>query len=246
MMADESPGDAREPVADARARLVAHLDRLDRRGSTRASGRTTLRRLLPPQLRIRLRVAATHARERAERDRAARLAGDEPLWLHLGSADVAKPGWVNVDLAGDAVDLRWDLTRPLPFATGAVDAVFHEHFVSVLGLREGLALTEECHRVLRAGGVLRCGVPDCGDPREAWPDAPTALLGLQEFFHWDASSRTMYDRETLALLLKAAGFASPEARPFGESLLDPCPDSPHRRRGTLFMEAVKEGTPSAT
>jgi SAM-dependent methyltransferase len=228
-----------EPVESARARLLAHLDRLDGVRLPRSSGRTAVRRLVPPGLRLRLRLLVTHALMSVRRRRVAALERTKPLMLHLGSAGVRKAGWVNVDLAGDAVDLVWDLTRPLPFSSGSVDAIFHEHFITVLTLRDGFELTSECHRVLRPGGVLRFGVPDCGEPSSAWPDSPTPLLGLQEFYHWDSSSRTMYDRETLELVMTAAGFESPEARSFGDSRLDPCPDGVHRRRGTLFMEAVK-------
>jgi hypothetical protein len=47
----------------------------------------------------------------------------------------------------------------------------------------------------------------------------------------------MYDFETLALLLRAAGFDRPEQRAFGETALEPPPDSTHRRAETLYVEA---------
>jgi predicted SAM-dependent methyltransferase len=153
---------------------------------------------------------------------------------------VVKPGWVNVDLAGDAVDLEWDLTTGLPFATSTVDAIFHEHFLEHLTLAEGYALMLESHRVLRPDGVVRIGVPDGDHPEAAWPAAPTRMLALQEFFR-DPGHRTLYDLETLVLLLAAAGFEQVARRAFGESRLEPCPDSVHRREETLYVEAIKPG-----
>ena len=114
----------------------------------------------------------------------------------------------------------------------------HEHLLEHLSLEEGYRLACESYRVLRPTGVLRIGVPDCGAPHIAWPDAPTRLLALQEFFA-EAGHRTMYDTETLSLVLKAAGFPTVEQRPFGDSRLEPAPDGEHRRIGSLYVEAVK-------
>ena len=49
----------------------------------------------------------------------------------------------------------------------------------------------------------------------------------------------MYDGELLTLLLSAAGFRSPQLSEFGRSQLEPAPDDPDRRDGTLFVEATK-------
>jgi SAM-dependent methyltransferase len=192
------------------------------------------------------RLAATRALRSRERRRLAEL--PRPLRLHLGSGNEHKDGWVNVDLAGYPVEAAWNLARPLPLQDGSVEAIFHEHLLEHLTLEEGLAFCRECHRLLRPGGVLRIGVPDAGaaarsyaeDPgaflEEARPGRPTAMLALQELFYYPGH-RTMYDFQTLALLLRAAGFDRPEQRAFGETALEPPPDSPHRRAETLYVEA---------
>jgi len=209
-----------------------------------------VRGVVPPSLRPKVRRAATSLVMVRERRRALNIARSMPLQLHLGSGRSPKPGWVNLDLFGDPTDLVWDLDRPLPFEQSTVDAIFQEHLLEHFTLGKGLALTEECHRVLKPGGVLRIGVPDTaayarayvrgggGPIASARPGRPTPLLALQEVFY-RYGHRTMYDFDTLALVCNAAGFETVEHRRFGDSRLAPCPDSEHRRRETLYVEAVK-------
>jgi predicted SAM-dependent methyltransferase len=148
------------------------------------------------------------------------------------------------------VDLVWNLNRPLPFRANTADAIFHEHVLEHLTLEHGLSFLKQCHRVLKTGGVLRVGVPDagayvssyCQNPSEFLaamrPGRPTPLLALQEEFYWHGH-RTMYDFETIALVLTAAGFTEPERRTFGESRLKPAPDSVGREGDTLYVEVVR-------
>ena len=57
---------------------------------------------------------------------------------------------------GYAVELvRGDMTRPLPFADGAFDVIFHP--VSNCYIEEVEPVWRECFRVLRPGGVLLAG-----------------------------------------------------------------------------------------
>lgn len=52
--------------------------------------------------------------------------------------------------------IRGDMTRPLPFADGEFDLIFHP--VSNCYIREVKPVWKECWRVLRPGGVLLSGV----------------------------------------------------------------------------------------
>ena len=206
------------------------------------------KRIFPSPLRMGPRLAATRAlRAREER----RLRGlPRPLRLHLGSGNEHKDGWVNVDLAGYPVEVAWNLAWPLPLPASSVEAVFHEHLLEHLTLEQGMAFCVECHRVLGPGGILRVGVPDAGAAARSYADdpagflsrvrpaRPTPMLALQELFYYPGH-RTMYDYDTLALVLRAAGFDEPEQRQFGETALEHTPDSAHRRDETLYVEAVR-------
>lgn len=173
------------------------------------------------------------------RTQATSLVATGPRRVHLASGTVYKEGWINVDLAGYRTDVTWDLRRPLPFESGSIEAVFHEHFLGYLHLDEALALYDEIFRILEPGGVFRAGVTDCGRLDESYPNAPTHLLGLLEFHRSDPGNRIAYDEETLTLLTSAAGFVEIERRAGEQSRLQPAPDTARRVKGTLYLEAVK-------
>jgi len=242
---------------DARARLEAYLalvaesqNRLNSSNTTDSLLRRITKYAVPVHRRGTARMLVTNAVMPVQRRKARRLASQsDPLHLHLGSGGQAKAGWLNIDLAGDPVDLAWNLAKGIPFADNSAAAVFHEHLFEHIPLEAGLVLMDETFRVLRPGGVLRVGVPDAGELLRSYvgdgtyleaihPGRPTRLLGAQELFYWHRHT-TMYDEETLALTFRAGGFPEPQTREFGDSNLAVAPDTERRRAETLYMEAVK-------
>jgi predicted SAM-dependent methyltransferase len=224
--------------------------RLNASNPTDSRLRRMTKHAVPVRRRGTARMVVTDAVTPFQRRRARRIAaGGDPLRLHLGSGAQPKDGWVDVDLAGDPVDLAWNLARGIPFADGSVDAVFHEHLLEHIPLRDGLGLMDETMRVLRPGGILRIGVPDAGALLRSYvgdgarieqihPGRPTRMLAVQELFYWHRHT-TMYDEETLALMFTAVGFPAPSARTFGDTDLGAAPDTERRRAETLYMEAVR-------
>jgi predicted SAM-dependent methyltransferase len=235
------------PEEDRIAALRAFL--LDRPGPPPpppVPGGALLRRL-PGWLPSRARVAGTRMLRPWSRRKLARAQAQSPLRLHLGSGWVRKEGWVNIDLVLSKPDIAWNLVTGIPFETGTVDAIFHEHVFEHIEVRDGFAFAQECLRVLKPGGVLRIGVPDAGallesyagtgDP--AWARSrPTPMLAVHSLFYGH-DHRAMYDEQTLTLLLRAAGFAETQRCAFGEGWLQPSPDTEHRRSGTLYVEGRK-------
>ncbi|MEI7780644.1 MAG: methyltransferase domain-containing protein [Planctomycetota bacterium] len=82
-------------------------------------------------------------------------------YLNLGCGGRFHPAWTNVDMApvDDSV-IRHNLRRPLPFAAGTFDAVYHSHVLEHLGQDDAATFVRECYRVLRPGGVVRIAVPN--------------------------------------------------------------------------------------
>jgi predicted SAM-dependent methyltransferase len=209
------------------------------------------RRVVPEPVRPLLARAATDLMRARERRRAARLS-TSALRLHLGSAALVKEGWVNIDFVGHRADLAWNLLRPLPFSSASAEAVFHEHVLEHFSARDGLWLLEECFRVLRPGGVMRVGVPDAGAYAKSYieggvgiiqtarPGRPTPMIAFAELVY-SHGHRWMYDGETLALFMSAAGFKDVEQRSFGESAISPVPDSAYRRAETIYVEGTRCG-----
>ncbi|AXT85953.1 hypothetical protein C6I20_12685 [Aeromicrobium sp. A1-2] len=243
-------GDARRTLADYFELVDVAQDRLNGTNATDSRLRRITKHAVPVRFRGTARMLVTDAITPIQRRKARRIQQEPPaLRLHLGSGGQPKSGWLNVDLAGDPVELVWDLAHGVPFEDARVDAIFHEHLLEHIPLRAGAGLLDECYRVLRPGGILRVGVPDAGALLESYtgdgtyigalhPDRPTRMLALQELFYWHRHT-TMFDEETLALLFRAAGFPEPSRRSFGESDLDSAPDTERRRAETLYMEARK-------
>ncbi|HEY5357631.1 MAG TPA: methyltransferase domain-containing protein [Streptosporangiaceae bacterium] len=243
-------------MGDSRELLDAYFDesrarqqRLRLTKATDSGARVVLKNLVPVRYRGTGRMILTDAVRSRERRKAAALAGRGGLRLHLGCGGERKAGWVNIDLLGDPVDVAWNLASPLPFASGSVAAVFHEHLLEHLPLQAGDAFMGECYRVLAPGGILRVGVPDAGKLVRSYagdreylearhPDRPTALLAVQELFYWHRHT-AMFDTETLALFFRASGFPDPQEREYGDTDLDQAPDTERRRDQTLYMEARK-------
>jgi SAM-dependent methyltransferase len=113
---------------------------------------------------------------------------DSIMRVNLGCGPDAPAGWTNVDgslnawfshhphlrkalvtvgLIGKGMGAKWkvkplvhDLTKPLPFETGSISAIYGSHMLEHLFYADAQRLLSECNRVLRPGGVVRMVVPD--------------------------------------------------------------------------------------
>lgn len=85
---------------------------------------------------------------------------DGPVRISLGSGEFVQPGWFGIDLKRAPSVFRADLRRRLPLATGSVDGILAEHVLEHFFLDQIPALLSECHRALKAGGVLRVVSPN--------------------------------------------------------------------------------------
>jgi predicted SAM-dependent methyltransferase len=183
-----------------------------------------------------------------------RYAGQRGLKLHLGSGAVSRPGWVNIDFKPQA-DLGLDVREPWPFDDGSADEVYSEHFFEHLGYPDEVGhYLREAMRVLRPSGLLTIGVPDSEvmmrdyitpDPvlREtvkrwhpAWCD--TSMHSVNYVFRQGEmpngeGHRYAYDEQTLAKVVRDAGFLNVRRRGF-----DPAADSdPERGKYTVYIVA---------
>ncbi len=145
--------------------------------------------------------------------------------LNVGCGRAPIPGWINVDLqALPGVDQVLDVRLGLPFRDLA--AIYAEHFLEHLTLREALAFFKESRRALAKGGTLRLSTPNLlwiwsthdvaalspGDPAaraERTFEANRAFYGWEHRFLWTA--------ELLAETLAACGFANVRFVDYGAS-----------------------------
>jgi predicted SAM-dependent methyltransferase len=204
-------------------------------------------RLLPSWAPGLLRSTGTAVSRPASKRKWDRVATDGTARLHLGCGWAHKDDWTNVDLFATSADIVWDLRHGIPLPDNSAAAIFHEHMLEHLSLHDGHLLAQECLRVLAPDGILRIGVPDAGlcidsyagkaDPDWA-QSRPTGMLAIQALFY-EHGHRSMWDSQTLTRALLAAGFAEARHTDFGDSWIEPPPDSEDRRDGTLYAEARK-------
>lgn len=62
-------------------------------------------------------------------------------------------GWINLDV-------EIDISKPLPYESGAVDYIYCEHGIEHVTQKEAWGFLEECNRILRNGGKIRIAFPD--------------------------------------------------------------------------------------
>lgn len=189
------------------------------------------------------------------------------LKLNLGSGAAVKAGWVNVDLfdqsyldqrtLAGATCIAYDLRRPLPLAAGSCAHIYSSHFLEHLQAAEGLALLQECYRLLATGGVLRLAIPDFaavfaayveGDdayfdllalPRRM-PHTPPQVLSRIDHLNYavyqHGEHKCLYDADKLMAALRYAGFTQ-----ITQTGYDPAvdPEDAIRRKYSLYMNAVK-------
>ena len=158
--------------------------------------------------------------------------------LHVGGGWHRLDGWLNTDLELIPGVIRMDATRRFPFEERTFQYVFTEHMIEHVPYESGVLMLRECYRVMRKNGIIRVVTPDLAaitalHQCDLSPDQKEYLLWFCQTFvppgrpHNSASAinamfrlwghQFLYDQETLAGSLRAAGFSSVTRWPLGES-----------------------------
>ncbi len=144
--------------------------------------------------------------------------------INLGSGHWKFEDWVNVDLNMESQpEVCANLASVLPFRTGIADLMHSEDFIDQLELENARLFLNECHRILKPGGVIRILTPDLerlaqlylhdhDQLKHLWNDhvgveLQTGTVG--EIFNTGmrfAGHTFLYDAETFTLLASDCGF----------------------------------------
>lgn len=156
------------------------------------------------------------------------LCVSESLRLHIGCGGHVLDGWLNTDLFPLSCDVgHLDATRRFPFDDETFDCIFSEHMIEHLPYSQGARMLAECHRVLKKGGKIRISTPDLKFLIDLYQEGRSALENA--YVNWANAEmikappenahvfvinnfvrawghQFIYDRDTLAMALKQAGF----------------------------------------
>jgi len=146
----------------------------------------------------------------------------------------------------------------IPCASGSVSALYSSHMIEHLDRAEARAFLAQARRVLRPGGVLRLAAPDlarlvrgyvaAGDADDFVARSHMGLdrpAGLRARARWALAGPRhhlwMYDGDSLAKLVRAAGFADVLVAPPGSTrITDPGKlDLAERAEESVYVEALR-------
>lgn len=169
--------------------------------------------------------------------------------LQIGSGLNPLAGFENLDFhfahRGRARHVGHDVRRALPYADASFDGAYSEHTLEHMYPAEAISLIAEVARVLRAGAIFRCSVPDLAryvafyegrpspEPFAMFASGCEAMWNLtQNHLH-----RSVWDAEMLTRQMLDHGFAQAQVCAFGEGA-DPrlLVDQPHRAWESLYVE----------
>lgn len=173
-------------------------------------------------------------------------------YIHAGCGDRALEGWLNVDLP------HFDITKPLPWKTESVKALFLEHVVEYLTPQELGNFLKEARRLLVPSGILRLAVMDVGVFASRVPvswrqyvrtktQEPVLSGDELDTLLQHGGHRSFWTEGSLSAFLELAGFSVNLCRQ-GESSVsmlcglerrEPRPEYPFELLGTICLEAVK-------
>lgn len=202
------------------------------------------------------RCITPFTRNKAWLVRKRRWAGKE--YLNVGCGYGLLDGFVNMDIIWKPGVLVWDIStiarHPLPFADGTFKGIYTEHCLEHVDLEAGRANMREWLRVLKPGGTVRIIVPDAAIYINGWNAAregryvelpyavehgeATPMMSINRVSR-DAH-KYLYDYDTMAHLLREAGFTDVRQCMFGQGR-DPglLHDSKRREWESLYVEATK-------
>lgn len=111
--------------------------------------------------------------------------------LHLACGNIFLDRWVNIDYEARIPGvIQCDLTKGIPFKNETVDEILASHFLEHLKLKhEAIPFLQECHRVLKPGGIMSFITPNFEIIHRSYISKGTGAVASAMF----GDGRTMWD-----------------------------------------------------
>ncbi len=167
--------------------------------------------------------------------------------------------------------LIWDVSNGLAFPDNSIDGIYASHLLEHLSRCKAEFFIRECYRVLRSAGIIRLVLPDLRSYIDEYvqmkKEMPKSPLSANQFMErlrisagwhqWEnlslpfriyratkdtLSHRWMYDRESLMVLLKDAGFKTVSEKKFLDSVISIIEDVERQEKEmSIYVEGCKLG-----
>jgi len=128
-----------------------------------------------------------------------------PRLLNLGGGGNTVEGALTVDIDPRA-DSYVNIMKSLPFASNSIDLILLEEVIEHVDKDRGLALLQECFRILKPGGTMRVATPDLNWLSAGILDGSVSCDLLNSTFY-EHGHAYIYSRAELLSVLAAVGFS---------------------------------------
>lgn len=149
--------------------------------------------------------------------------------LQLGCSRHFLPDWLNTDISLRgclAGSVYMDASKRFLLPDNSVDYIYTEHMIEHLNYNQVHSMLSECFRVMKKGGVLRIATPnylflddlykhpgkEINRKYIEWAaekgNIPAMPILVINRFHTSWGHQIIYDKDSLAALLKESGFTN--------------------------------------
>jgi predicted SAM-dependent methyltransferase len=109
--------------------------------------------------------------------------------LNLGCGRRFHPDWINIDFTSTGENvIAYNLTEGIHQPNNTFDFIYHSHVLEHFSTTQARSFLHECHRVLKAGGILRIAIPDLEQIAKTYlrtlDQTQTGLTGSGENHDW--------------------------------------------------------------
>ncbi len=174
--------------------------------------------------------------------------------IQYASAEKLLPGWLNVDLADeavvrsvakvDALYRKVNLTQPHPFCDNTFELGYSEDFLEHLEQDEAILFLCEAYRTFSPGGILRLSTPSLEGVLQRHyrgSDFGAAAMGQHEAYRmW--GHLHFFCRDEIRLIAEHIGYSSVTFFEHGQSQCQPLcglDTREHQRDLNLYVELTK-------
>jgi len=132
------------------------------------------------------------------------LASTEFKIVNLGGGSLLYERWLTADVDPRS-DAYVDIKKNLPFQTDSIDVVYLEEVIEHISNPEGIALMQECYRVIKPGGWIRITTPSLNFFAQEFFSNPKETRNINEIFRLHGHEH-IYSEDELMGLLSTIGF----------------------------------------